>query len=260
MTDGLVFLPSYYDAIRGLPDAERLQMYDAIVQYGIYGELPELPPILNAAFLFCKPNIDNAKARHSDAVANGKKGGRPCTKAKPEQEPTLASEAEQKPEQEPILKVEPENKPEQIIQQDGFQTKNQKQSRKQDPYLMKNQEIEIEIDKEMDKEMDKDREIETDKDTYRGRESTERRADRPPSARRFLPPSVDEVKAFCKERGSRVDAQRFVDFYTAKGWRIGKDPMKDWQAAVRTWEQRDKANFRDITSPDRYLADLEGCL
>ena len=56
---------------------------------------------------------------------------------------------------------------------------------------------------------------------------------------RFSPPTADEVKAYCQERGNHVDAQRFVDFYTAKGWRVGNNPMKDWKAAVRTWEQRD---------------------
>ena len=114
------------------------------------------------------------------------------------------------------------------------------------------------MDMDMDMDMNMDRDSEKDRDIYKGRESKERRAaDKPPSAKRFLPPSVEEVKAFCWERGSRVDAQRFVDFYTAKGWRIGKDPMKDWKAAVRTWEQRDKENFRDITSPDKYLIDAE---
>lgn len=56
---------------------------------------------------------------------------------------------------------------------------------------------------------------------------------------RFSPPTADEVKAYCKERENHVDPQRFVDFYTAKGWRVGNNPMKDWKAAVRTWEQRD---------------------
>lgn len=56
---------------------------------------------------------------------------------------------------------------------------------------------------------------------------------------RFSPPSVDEVAAYCKERGNKINAQTFVDFYAAKGWRVGQNPMKDWKACVRTWEQRD---------------------
>lgn len=58
-------------------------------------------------------------------------------------------------------------------------------------------------------------------------------------AKRFTPPTLDDVSAYIRERGSNVDAQRFLDFYTAKGWMVGKNRMKDWKAAVRTWEKRD---------------------
>lgn len=56
---------------------------------------------------------------------------------------------------------------------------------------------------------------------------------------RFSPPSVEDVANYCKERGNKVNAQTFVDFYSAKGWKVGQNPMKDWKACVRTWEQRD---------------------
>lgn len=62
---------------------------------------------------------------------------------------------------------------------------------------------------------------------------------RAPSSRRFTPPTVDEVAAYCRERGNGVDAQRFVDFYASKGWRVGSSGMKDWRAAVRNWERQD---------------------
>ena len=62
---------------------------------------------------------------------------------------------------------------------------------------------------------------------------------RAPSSRRFTPPTVDEVAAYCLERGNAVDAQRFVDFYASKGWKVGSSGMKDWHAAVRNWERQD---------------------
>lgn len=65
---------------------------------------------------------------------------------------------------------------------------------------------------------------------------------------RFSPPTIEEVAAYCKERDNGVDPQAFVDFYTAKGWKVGKDPMKDWQAAVRTWERREPK----VVTADRY--------
>ena len=77
-----------------------------------------------------------------------------------------------------------------------------------------NVDIDIEIDKDIDKEKDK-------------RES-----------RNFVPPSLSEVKAYCQERNNGINPQHFIDFYASKGWMIGKNKMKDWKAAVRTWEQR----------------------
>ena len=65
-------------------------------------------------------------------------------------------------------------------------------------------------------------------------------ADKPPRASRFTPPTVDEVKTYCVERGSSVDPEKFVDFYSANGWKQGKNkPIVDWKAAVRTWERSD---------------------
>ena len=58
-------------------------------------------------------------------------------------------------------------------------------------------------------------------------------------ASRFTRPSVEEVAEYCRERGNSVDAEHFVDYYNANGWKVGKNPMKDWKAAVRNWEKRD---------------------
>ena len=83
--------------------------------------------------------------------------------------------------------------------------------------------------KTQEKDKDKDKDKDYDKD-----ESIKK------APRRFAPPSVEEVVSYCRERKNGVDAQRFVDFYASKGWKVGNNPMKDWKAAVRTWEGRDK--------------------
>jgi len=74
----------------------------------------------------------------------------------------------------------------------------------------------------------------------------------PKQPKRFKPPSVDEVRAYCRERKNRVDAEKFVDYYTSNGWKVGKNSMKDWKASVRTWEKNDlvgkggkKVSFQD---------------
>ena len=71
-------------------------------------------------------------------------------------------------------------------------------------------------------------------------ESESNPIERAQTAKRFAPPSVEDVTAYCRERKNNVDPQKFVDFYTAKGWKVGQNPMKDWRACVRTWEQRER--------------------
>lgn len=67
-------------------------------------------------------------------------------------------------------------------------------------------------------------------------------ADKPPTRPRFSPPTIEQVKSYCEEKGYAVDSERFVDYYTANGWRVGKNPMKDWKAAVRNWNRKEKSN------------------
>lgn len=59
--------------------------------------------------------------------------------------------------------------------------------------------------------------------------------------KRFKAPSVEEVRAYAQEKGYRIDPEHFVDYYTSNGWKVGRNPMKDWRATVRTWASRDKA-------------------
>lgn len=60
--------------------------------------------------------------------------------------------------------------------------------------------------------------------------------------KRFTPPTLEEVQAYCSERKNNVNAERFIDYYTSNGWYVGKNKMKDWKAAVRTWEKNNYSN------------------
>ena len=57
---------------------------------------------------------------------------------------------------------------------------------------------------------------------------------------RFTSPTTEKISNYCLERKNDVDPERFHDFYEAKGWMVGKNKMKDWKAAIRTWEKKDK--------------------
>ncbi len=68
------------------------------------------------------------------------------------------------------------------------------------------------------------------------------KADKPPIRPGFSPPTVEEVKQYCREKGYCLDAERFADYYESNGWMVGKNRMKDWKAAVRNWNRKEKVN------------------
>ncbi len=59
----------------------------------------------------------------------------------------------------------------------------------------------------------------------------------------FLKPTIEDVEYYCKERNSIIDAELFFDYYESIGWIVGKSPMKDWKATIRTWEKREDEVF-----------------
>lgn len=72
--------------------------------------------------------------------------------------------------------------------------------------------------------------------------------------KRFSIPTPEEVQAYCDERKNGISGQQFCDFYSAKGWKIGKEPMKDWKAAVRTWEMRRKDLSPSVAQPQPQIS------
>ena len=78
----------------------------------------------------------------------------------------------------------------------------------------------------------KNKNIDIDKDKDKEKEIKEKE-------KRFTPPTVDEVRTYCQEKGYSVDAETFVNFYASKGWKVGTTPMKNWKACLVTWSKRD---------------------
>lgn len=81
------------------------------------------------------------------------------------------------------------------------------------------------------------------------------------SISKFTPPTLEEVSDYCQERNNGVDPQKFIDFYSSKGWMVGKNRMKDWKASVRTWERDDNKKkvpqYKQFAHRDDGLTDLE---
>ena len=71
--------------------------------------------------------------------------------------------------------------------------------------------------------------------------------------KRFKKPTIEEIQAYCDERNNGIDAERFFDYYESKGWKVGKSPMKDWKASIRTWERNNgitKGNIKQTSGFD----------
>ena len=75
------------------------------------------------------------------------------------------------------------------------------------------------------------------------------------TTKRFVKPTIQEVKDYCLERKNNIDAGQFIDFYDSKGWLVGKNGMKNWKAAIRTWERNDFNSSEkkiDKVAPGKY--------
>lgn len=95
-------------------------------------------------------------------------------------------------------------------------------------------EIELEIEKEIEKEIDSSAKSTTTK------------------RKRFEKPSISDIQQYCIERNNNVNAEQFFDYYESNGWKVGKNSMKDWKAAVRTWERSEyrKPNSKKNSKED----------
>ena len=99
-----------------------------------------------------------------------------------------------------------------------------------------------------EKEKEKEKELDTEIESIRGK----------PALKRFAPPAIDEVKAYCAERKNTVDAEHWFSYYTANGWMVGRNKMKDWKASVRTWEKNGYSGGRNSkqAQPIEYKEEL----
>lgn len=99
-----------------------------------------------------------------------------------------------------------------------------------------------EIEKELEIEKEIEKEIELDTKANKS----------PTKAKRFVKPTINEIQDYCIERNNNVNAEHFFDYYESNGWKVGKNSMKDWKAAVRTWERSEyrKPNSKKNSKED----------
>lgn len=194
---GFVVYFDLADSLAAFSDAEVGRIFRAMLAYAETGEELPLPERESIAFGFIKAQIDRDGERYDDT----------CAKRKAAAEARWKTDAEK--------------------QKMQMHTKNANAYKCIQKMQMDANDADIDTEKEKEKESD------TEKDSII--------PPKPPEGakaqKRFIVPTVEEVAEYCRERKNGVDAQRFVDYYASNGWKVGRNAMKDWKAAVRTWER-----------------------
>lgn len=77
-----------------------------------------------------------------------------------------------------------------------------------------------------------------------------------PKPKRFVKPTLEEIDKYCRSRENNIDARKFYDYYESNGWKVGKNPMKSWEAAVRTWERSNYNSNQEFVPVAPKIADM----
>lgn len=199
MTEKFMFFENFKNTADKLPDDLRLKFYDALTNYVFDGTEPD-DPIVGALITALKPSLDREDARGGFRAGSG----RPKSN-----------------ENQTEIKNNQKNQNSDLI----YCKKSKEIKNNQNDVLKKNE------NQKNQSFLETETETEIKKDIPNGISKE--------NAKRFSKPSVEEIRSYCRERNNGIEAEKFFDFYEAKGWVVGKSPMKDWKAAVRTWEQKD---------------------
>lgn len=186
---------------RKLPMEDRLRLYDAMLDYGETGVVPELEGPLALLWDYFQPQLELDNARYESIRAKRAKAGRLGG---------LASQGSRQPEQEP---------------QDGQEEASEAKEAKEAKEANTIQSSTVQSNP-------------VQSNPVQLRESIAAKA--PPAPRKgFVPPTQAEIGAYVREAKLAMDPQEFVDYYTANGWKIGSHAMKDWRAAARNWARKE---------------------
>ncbi len=231
--DRFMFFANFDEMAHKLPDELRLRFYDALMDY-VFRDIEPEDPILAALIVAIKPSLDKEESRGGAREGAGRRGKN--------QNNFDSSENQTKSNE---IKNNQKN-------QNEFLKKNENQ--KNHSFL----ETETEAE-------NKKQEIITTHSSDKSSECVVSAGEPAPTPtegekeknKKFIPPTVEQVFTYCRERGNSVNAEKFVDFYQSKGWLVGKSKMKDWRAAVRNWEREEApaASGRKAQEPLAWLSE-----
>lgn len=224
MNKSFIMYSHYYETISKLSYEEQGKLAAAIYEYNIYGEVKvELSEIAKIIFSFVRVRIDDDCKKYNLSIKESLEKKRVKEEKREERAKRKRKEKEAKRKDKEEIELEKEEsrvlKEESYLNYDYIDTPSNP--------IINNCLLSVCKEKEGAPE-----------------HATRTREEKRP---RFVPPTVEEVRAYCTERQNGIDAFQFVDFYTANGWVQARGkPIKDWRAAVRTWEQRNKQRNNEI--------------
>jgi len=206
--DSFIFYRSFFSATKCLNQAEKSQLFDAICSYALDNEVGELEGTALGMFELIKPQLDANRKRFQNGCVKKQKISK--TEAKPKQK---------------ISKTEA-NVNDNVNLNDNVNVNEECKSESINDNLNLNNNI-INQDKSALKKI-----IKQD-DNIKNK--------------RFTKPTIQELISFCNEFAINIDPQQFIDYYDANGWKINKNPMKDWQATARNWHRRNADKITTTT-------------
>ena len=203
---------------RKLPMEDRLRLYDAMLDYGETGVVPELEGPLALLWDYFQPQLELDNARYESIRAKrakaGRLGGQACQGSKqPEQEPQDGQEEARE-----AAEANEANEANQANEANEANEANTIQSS-----TVQSNPVQL-------------------------RESIAAKAP-PAPKKRFVPPTQAEIGAYVREAKLTMDPQEFLDYYTANGWKVGSHAMKDWRAAARNWARKEAHMPRQTSRP-----------
>ena len=189
---------------RKLPMEDRLRLYDAMLDYGETGVVPELEGPLAVLWDYFQPQLELDNARYESIRAKRAKAGRLGG---------LASQGSRQPEQKPQDGQEKASEAKEAKEAKEATEANTIQSSTVQSNPVQSNPVQL-------------------------RESIAAKAP-PAPKKRFVPPTQAEIGAYVREAKLTMDSQEFLDYYTANGWKVGSHAMKDWRAAARNWARKE---------------------
>ena len=217
--NGFIFHGDWLDVIEKFPDSVQLEIYRAMAHYGLNREMPKLSNTAEIILMMITTKLDEDNAKYKSICEKNRQNAQKERKkkhAEKQEDSKLATDANRSE----SCELSQPQRPLTVATTAAKRSESCELS-----------ETPIDIDIDMDNDIDKEK------------KEKEKKA-----SGRFIPPTLEEVEVYIKEKGYNVNAEQWWNFYASKGWMIGKNKMVRWKNAVATWNTKSKEQENGATN------------